>query len=184
MGDQNRNGIHSKLLDFLGQRLRRKVATCVSDRLQVVWKRRLENNRTEVASFACNRPNLLCGSGVADMEQSFVAVLDEQRDAGHDMVDADCRDGMDADLHRSAFRQLTKFHYRNVLPGAGDARKVRPNLVVEEELLQSIDHLANAPDIDTLSAFAVEVVRECSECHDMVQMSVGDQDVGDFLLCS
>jgi hypothetical protein len=83
---------------------------------------------------------------------------------------------------RLAIGQAAKPQHRDALSGAGNARKVRPHLVVEKVLRQAVNDATHAPNIDGNFTFAVEIVSQGAQCHYMIEMNMSHQDIGDFLL--
>src|SRR5947208_14525685 len=110
MGDQNRNRVHSKLVDFSLQSLRGEVATYVSKLLQPVGKRGFEDNRRDLLVFACNGPNLLRWSGIADVEQQRFFISDEESDARYDVIVAVCGHRISPDYRSSPLGHSAKPH--------------------------------------------------------------------------
>src|ERR1051326_5363749 len=174
---ENRDMPVTEFLKFTSKSLRRKVQTRVGDILQPIGKRRLDDNRTE--TFRCMRmsPNLFRGRCIADVQQDLVALLDEIGECWYHVVHANRSDCVLAHPGPFIEAQLTKPHYGNALRMVRQARKIRPDVVVEKILFQPFDDLNRAPDINARCALAVEIVGEHREGEDMVQMNMSDQNI-------
>lgn len=83
-----------------------------------------------------------------------------------------------------ALAQVTKSQHGNALGGSGNPRKVRPHLIVKKRLGQSVDDLANAPNIDWNPTFAVEIIRQGAKRHYVIQMDMSNEYIPNFMLRS
>ena len=158
------------------------MATYVGDVLEAVRERSFYHEGAEIGVFSGEGPDLFRRSGIADMKQGLVLRFDKKSNRGHDVADLDRGNGMISDLHRFTLAQPAKSQHRSSLTRAGDAGKVRPHLIIEKGLGQSVDDAVDAPDVDGNFGFSVEIISQGAKRHDVIQMDVSHQYVSDFLL--
>lgn len=155
----------------------------VGNILEAVRERGFYDQRPQIWMLAGEGPDLLCGSGVADVKQGVALGFNQEGNGGNDMADPDCCNDVFPDPGCFALAQRAKSQHRNALGGAGDARKVWPHLIVKKGLGQSVNDPTYAPDVDGNFAFAVEIIGQSAKRHHVIQMDVSDQYIPDFLLC-
>jgi len=131
VGDENARRLHLELVEFLGQGLRREMATDVGDLLEAVRERSFYDQGAEIRVFSGEGPDLFRGPGIAHMEQGLVLRFDKKSNRGHDVPDLDRGNGMVPDLYGLARAQAAKSQHGSSLRRSGDAGEVRPHLIVE-----------------------------------------------------
>jgi len=159
------------------------MAADVGDFLEAVRERSFYYQGAEIRVFSGEGPDLFRRSGIADMEQGPVFRFNKKSNRRHDVANLDRGHGMVSDLYGLTRAHAAKSQHGSSLRRSGDAGEVRPHLIVEKRLLQSVDDAVDAPYVDGNFGFSIEIISQGAKRHDMIQMDMSHQYVADFLLC-